>query len=142
MIRGCRRAAFLSAWARVRHRIGRRGAALLFFAGLDLIYGYALAFPTPGQDSPTNRYFTAIMPPVALGSIWATVGVICLYHAFQRHDRFGFNAAIMLKMMWGGLALLGVWSAHVPIASPAIWLSLAGLVGILAGWREPEPKDD
>lgn len=126
-------------WYRaVRHRVGYRGAALLFFAELDLVYAWVLAFPTPEvRTSATNQYFATLLPLHAWAMLWAVVGALCLYHAFVRYDRLGFIAAVLLKVIWGGFALLGNWFADVPASSPAIWISLAGLVWVLSGWREP-----
>jgi hypothetical protein len=123
---------------RVAHRVGLRGGALLFFAELDLLYGYGLAFPSPlSAASGTNRYFASLLPLRAWSVLWFGVALICLYHAFHRYDRPAFIAAIGIKMLWGTFSLIGVIYADVPIGSMAIWLSLAGLVWILSKVREP-----
>lgn len=120
-----------------RHRIGRRGAALLFFAELDLIYGYSLAFPPRGiPPTATTRYFATLLPMDVWAAMWIVTGLACLVCAFLRHDRFAYAAAIAVKVMWGGLALMGFWFADLPPTAGAIWVSLAGLVWILSGWRE------
>lgn len=119
-----------------RHRVGRRGASLLFFAELDLIYGYALAFPPTSGLSVTNRFFASLLPLDFWAGLWTATGLVCLVCAFRRYDRPAFMAAIALKVLWGGFALIGVWFADVPVASGAVWISLAGLVWILSGWRE------
>lgn len=134
----------MAVWLRsVRHRVGRRGAALLFFAELDLVYGLVLAFPSGASaSSATNRYFATVGPLDVWAVLWIFVGLVCLWCAFQRYDRYGYNAAILLYVLWGGLALLGVWFFDVPPTAPAIWLSLAGLVWVLSGWREPHQDAD
>ncbi len=115
----------------------------MFFAGLDLVYGYSLANPTAGTlTSPTNRFFASVLPLPAWACVWITVGLICLWHAFHRYDRFGFSAAVLIKMLWGILALVGVITAGVSPSVPAIWLALAGLVWVLSGWREPHQDAD
>jgi hypothetical protein len=127
------------AWLhRLNIRIGLRGSVLLFFGELDLVYAYVLAFPSERTAStPIYQYFGSLAPLPAWGLLWATVGLICIYHAFHRYDRFGFVAAIAIKVLWGLLSLLGVWFADVSISSVAIWLSLAGLVWRLSGVTEP-----
>jgi len=122
----------------IERRVGFRGSVLLFLGELDLVYGWTLAFPSAASAvSPLNRYFCTMLPLRAWAVLWAGVGLICIYHAFHRYDRFGFIAAIAIKVLWGSLALIGVWYSDVSIASPAIWLSLAGLVWRVSGWAEP-----
>lgn len=127
----------------LEQRIGFRGSVLLFFAELDFVYGYVLAFPAPETAaSPTYRYFSSLLPLRAWALLWVGVGVICFYHALHRYDRFGFVAAIALKILWGSLALIGVWYADVSISTVAIWLSLAGMIWRISAWPEPYSMED
>jgi hypothetical protein len=120
-----------------RHKVGRRGAALLFFAELDLIYGFFLAFPSPdAARSPTNLYFASLASLDLWAIPWVFVGLMCLFFAFQRYDRMAYASAIAIKVLWGGLAIIGIGFADVPVSAGAIWISLAGLVWVLSGWRE------
>ena len=128
-------------WAR-RH-LGRRGASLLYFAGLDVLYGWAVFNAASGiGQTATFEWFATIAPLQAWAGVWWAVAAICLYHAFQHHDRFGFIAAIGIKLLWGGGCVVGWLSADVPVSSVGIWLGLAGLVWIISGWPDPDDNGE
>jgi hypothetical protein len=72
--------------------------------------------------------------------LWGLVGVVCLVSAFRRADQAGFAAAISIKMLWGllfagGQVFAGLDRGYV---SAAVWLALALLVALIAGWPEPQ----
>lgn len=125
---------------RGRLHVGRRGRVLIFFGALDLIYAVSLA--APGREARALSFFawlTEVAPLWAWAGLWAAVGVNCLWHAVRRCDRWGYAVAIFLKVLWGmvcagGWLLSGVERGYV---SAAIWLGLAYLVAVLAGWPEP-----
>ncbi|HZM83761.1 MAG TPA: hypothetical protein VFC19_49210 [Candidatus Limnocylindrales bacterium] len=124
----------------LRRRIGRRGAALLFFAFLDIVYCLSLLTPTQAaRDSAALRFAAAVAPLWAWAGLWGTVGVVCLFCAFLRRDQVGFTAAIAIKVMWGlllvGAQLFG--DVERGYVSAAVWLALALLVGLISGWPEP-----
>lgn len=127
------------AWGRSAHsHLGRRGECLLFFGALDLVYAWSMFFASPSARASNTTYVwvAAIAPLQAWAMLWALVGVICLYHAFQRYDRFGFIAAIGIKMIWGVVTLGGWLLEDVTLGSVGIWFGLAGLVWRISGWRE------
>jgi hypothetical protein len=122
-------------------RVGRRGAALLFFALLDIIYAFSLfSPPAEARRSPTLHYVAAVLPLRVWSVLWLGTGIVCLVNAFRVSDRVGFAAAIAIKMIWGMLFVGGVF-VHLDRAyvSAAIWLCLAGWVAIISTW--PEPPD-
>jgi hypothetical protein len=128
------------ALSRLVRRVGRRGAALLFFALLDLIYGWALLDPLKSTAaSPGYRWLATILPLEAWGGIWLLVGVLCLVGSVVHEDSIAWVAAMSIKVMWGGLWFCGWWLADVPRgwAPSAVWLPMAALVALLAGWPEP-----
>lgn len=123
---------------RLASRIGRRGAALLFFTLLDFVYCfYLLTGPRP--LSPLNAWMDAVMPITVWAACWGSVGTACLVYAFRTYDTPAFMAAVALKVAWGLNALLGWISGLVPIGYlPAvIWLAFAAFVYLIAGGIPP-----
>lgn len=121
------------------YRIGRRGAALLFFCLLDIVYGYSLLNPLPAERrAAAVRYIDSIAPLTFWGVLWFIAAALCGFFAFRLNDRIGFAAAVSIKMMWGllflGGAFVGIERAYV---SAALWLCLAAWVAIIASWPEP-----
>lgn len=130
----------MTAAARGRLYVGRRGRVLIFFGCLDLIYAVSLA--APGEEARRTSFFlwlTAVLPLWVWSLLWGGVGVNCIVHGVRRRDRWGYAAAIFLKVLWG-LVCLGGWlfgSVERGYVSAAVWLGLAYLVGVLSGWAEP-----
>lgn len=127
---------------RSRHRIGRRGASLLFLALLDAVYGAGLAFlGSVGRANPTYQFIGKVAPLETWATVWWLVGAVCLTQAFMLRDQVAFGLAVCLKLTWGGLTLLG-WMLHdLPrgYVSAAIWLAFGGWLFIISGWSE-EPE--
>jgi hypothetical protein len=125
---------------RLVRRIGRRGAALMFFAVLDLLYGWWLLDPLESTVRAAGyRWLASVLPLSAWGLIWLLVGVLCLVGTVVHEDSMAWVAAMAIKVMWGTLWILGWWLADVPRgwAQAGFWLPLAALVALLAGWAEP-----
>lgn len=121
--------------------IGRRGVALLFFALLDFVYAFSLVAPTADARQTENvRFLESIAPLPAFGALWFGVGLVCLGSAFRRQDRWGFAAAMFIKILWGAIFLIGAYEG-VPRAflAATIWLCLAGWIAVISTW--PEPPD-
>ncbi len=129
---------------RMLHRIGRRGACLLFLALLDLVFAYALAklSSTETAASPTYRFAQTLLPLDVWAALWGGVGVTCLAQAFQRVDRVAFGAASLIKVLWCLMQALGWLLGEIPrgYLGAAIWLAFAGFVQVIAGWRENEDR--
>jgi hypothetical protein len=123
-----RAAAYLAA------RIGRRGAALLFFVLLDVVYCYGL-LTAPRPLVPFYAWMNDIMPLGTWAACWGLVGAVCLVYAFRTHDTPAFMAAVGLKVAWGLLSLLGWLAGAVDrgYLSAAIWLGFAVFVFLIAG---------
>lgn len=121
---------------KLTRRIGRRGASLLFFSLLDLVYGFSLIVPERATRlNPLFVYLTRVMPLAAWGAAWSAVGVVLLLSAFSADDRAGFGVAAFWKVLWGLLTLAsGIPRAYV---SAVIWVALAGFILVLSGWPEP-----
>jgi hypothetical protein len=119
-------------------RIGRRGAALLFFALLDSVWCYGL-FTLPRPLAPVYAWMAQILPLWVWAGCWGAVAVICLACAPLRYDTPAFVAAIMIKVAWGLLSLFGWLSGVVErgYVSAAIWLAFAAFVLLVAGGIPP-----
>lgn len=125
---------------RLHERVGRRGGALLFFALLDVIYGWSLLDPTSSvAANPGFRWVASVFPLPVWGVIWLVVGALCLIGAFVHTDWMAWVAAMAIKTMWGSLWFCGWLLAGVERGwvSAAVWLPMAALVALLAGWPEP-----
>ncbi len=123
---------------KVLHRIGRRGAALLFLFCLDTVYAFSLFNPAPEVRRSTSVLFVASLAPLWVwGLLWGLAGAFCLAGAFMKSDKWSFAAAIGVKSLWGfvylGGAFIGLERAYL---SATIWLCFAVWVAIIASWPE------
>lgn len=120
--------------------VGRRGRTLIFFGSLDLIYAVSLAIPgDQARQTPFFLWLTSVLPLWVWAALWAVVGINCLVHAVRRRDGVGFAGAIGLKVLWGCECFAGWLAGSIErgYVSAAIWLGLAYLVWVMAGWAEP-----
>ena len=128
----------------LRRRVGRRGAALLTFAFIDLVIGYSLLDPAAQPRTPTalQSYgaMLALAPFPIWGWLWIAVGVLCGAQAFWVRDIVGFTAAIAIKVVWAILFAASwlLYDAPRGFMGAATWLVIAAFVAIIAGWAEPE----
>lgn len=126
--------------ARLQRRVGRRGASLLFFGLLDLVYCYSLLFPPPRDRWSTSLTFLDnIVPLWVWGIAWGAVGALCLCRSYRRRDAPAFAAAIGIKVLWS-IASLAAWlvgGVDRGYVNAVVWLAFAGFVGIIASWPEP-----
>jgi hypothetical protein len=122
----------------VRRRVGHRGACLLFFAFLDLIYGTILICDDPSPRTAL-AYLANHWPPLDVwGVIWIGIGISCLAHAFVAQDSLGFVGAMALKFAWGAAHFWAfVDGAPRALAGTVIWIMATGLVFIISTWPEP-----
>lgn len=115
-------------------RIGRRGAALLFFTLLDSVYMVGL-LTAPRPLVPFYAWMNEVVPLLVWASAWGLVGLVCLLYAFKAYDTPAFMAAVGLKVAWGLLSLFG-WIAGVVdrgYVSAVVWLGFAAFVFLIAG---------
>lgn len=125
----------------IGQRVGRRGAALLFFTLLDLIYSANL-LTQPQPLTPFYAWMNHVAPLPVWAACWGMVGVICLVHALRTYDTTGFMFAVGLKVAWGLLSFTG-WAAGAVDrgwVSGVIWLAFAAFVGLIAGGIPPAPR--
>lgn len=123
-------------WAlRAARRAGRRGAFLAFLALLNWLYGYSLLSSPAAQQ----RSFDLLLPWTVWGIIWVVMGFVAASGILMTRDRFQFAAAATFKTAWG-LVQFDLWFNHgQPRAwvGGVIWLALAAVVLVVAGWPEP-----
>jgi len=120
--------------------VGFRGSTLLFFALIDLALGLSLlAPPPPTRLSETQRFVDATLPLPVWGLAWLAVAVTCAVYAFRRRDRVAFAAAIVIKVVWGLVALGGQIFGYLDRGwvGAFIWLGMAGWVLVVSYWPEP-----
>lgn len=120
--------------------VGKRGRVLLFFGALDLVYAVSLSSPDEvSRRTPMLTWLSDIAPLWVWALAWGAVGMVCLWQAFCRRDGIGYASAIGLKIGWG-IVSLGGWlfgGVDRGYVSAAVWLGLAYLVSVVAGWPEP-----
>lgn len=123
---------------RVAQRVGRRGAALLFFVLLDFVYCYGL-LSAPRPLVPFYAWMNDVLPLAVWAAGWGFVGVLCLLFAFQVYDTPAFIAAVALKVAWGLLSFFGWVAGAVDrgYVSAVIWLAFAAFVFLIAGGIPP-----
>lgn len=114
------------------HRIGRRGAALLFFALLGFVYGWGLLDPAQ-PIGPTYSWAAEILPLWAWAALWWGAGALCLVCAFITRDSAAFGAMIAVTAWWGLLILAGWLLGRVDrgYISAVIWLALSAFVYVV-----------
>lgn len=124
---------------RIRARLGRRGASLLFFALVDLVYATALGFaPTQTARSSSYAFLASILPLWAWALPWGVVGLLCVYYALRAEDRVAFAAVSALSVGWSVLNLAGWMLGEIPrgFVTAAVWAAFAAFCQMIAGWPE------
>ncbi len=131
----------MTAAQRLAFRLGRRGAALLFFTVLDLVYCVGL-LSTPQPLVPFYAWMDGIMPLPVWAAYWGFVAAVCAFYAFRTHDTAAYMAAVALKVAWGLLSLLGWLAGAVDRGwiNAMIWLAFACLVYLIAGGIPAVPE--
>lgn len=123
-------------WKRVRHRVGHRGAFLLFLALLDWALAYALLTLPPAAVAAQH-----LVPPATFwAGAWVFVGAVCVVGAFVREDRFAYAGAAGIKAAWAAVSVRTWLAGHTPQGWVAvvIWLAFAVTVLLISSWPEPQ----
>ena len=125
-----------------RQAIGRRGAALLVFGVLHLVFGWSvLAAP---RSTMYLTVFSAV-PQLWYALLWMVPGAVSVVAAFFRGivEAFGYAVAHLPLTLWGIAYMAEWWPLHelrgiVALRGALLFWSLAVIIHILAGWREPD----
>lgn len=120
------------------HRIGRRGAILLYLSFVAALQALVMLQPVDDHTSPLHLFANEIVPLAAWAGLWAASAVVAGVNAFRLHDRYGFAAMGAMSILWGLVSLGGylTGAVHWGYRPAAIWLGVAGMTFIVATWPE------
>lgn len=124
-------------------RFGRRGAALVLFAFVSLVYGFAVAGSDPPR--PGLEPITRIVELPTLAFCWIFSGVIAIALSILRRSWLGYVVLMPMPIAWAGSYtvsfILQATGTHegssTAWAGALVWGLLVGLLGIITGWPEP-----
>lgn len=125
-------------------RFSRRNHALLSFGLLYAVYGYYLfELATVDRVGGIQAYADNLMPLEAWGAVWILCGMIAVAQSFKRYiTPIAWVSLAAISWAWAGLALLaladGVGAVAYEVTSLAIWMLMADLVTLLAGWVDEQ----
>ena len=124
-------------WGVLRHRVGRRGAFLLFLAILDAAIGYSLLTAPAAEVAAIHL----VLPVAVWAWAWITVGAACAVSAFLTRDRTGYAVAAGLKAAWAGVTARAWLIYHIPQGWVGVvfWVAFAVTVLLISSWPEPPP---
>ncbi len=125
------------------HRVGRRGAYLMFLAALDIVTGFALLARLPPGLTQAILYepFERIMPLKVWAAWWVAAGVLAGVASLLHPARpLAFGVAACLKVGWALGYFIG-WVEQLPFfvrgyQTSILWLGFASITLIISGWRE------
>lgn len=119
---------------RLKKRIGRRGATLIFLGILDLLFGYSLISAPISQIQTVNF----ILPVQAWAAIWTVTGAVSLVQAFKFVDRIAFALASTVMIAWGLIYFANTITNHIVRGwvSTVIWISFGCFIFIVSSWPE------
>jgi DMSO reductase anchor subunit len=128
---------------RILRRAGRRGAALLVFAFIDVVLGWSLVDPSTRKQTAALPMYAAIQKAAPLpvwGALWLAVAAVCVVFAFRRRDAPAYACAVGIKLVWavGFLASWAFYGAARSWLAAATWGVVAALVYLISGWPEPD----
>lgn len=127
--------------------LGRRGWVLLLIGVLWIITAWAvyqMPYPT-WRPRALHEY----IPHIIREGLWIATGLVAIWAAFLRRpgaDRWGYFALIVmpaervLSWLFSGVITLGGWlpmpTIWLCVANMTVWLVVALLLMVMAGWRE------
>lgn len=148
MLARLHRAVHIPVIHRIIRRIGRRGYFLLTLCAVDILVGWNFLYPDSESRALQNARMAEIIPldsSSASQAVWAVLWWItagfCLVNAFRREDRWGFGAAVALKVLWSATYVFSAieYSQSTGYVGAAIWVWIATLVLAVSTWPEDRP---
>ena len=129
---------------KLARRVGRRGACLLLFGLIMLVYGYAFAIV---PLSPAARAALAVPLQIASqttwGAAWMAAGGLAIAASPLRpgRDGIGFVPLIGMSALWS-LSYFAAQALGVPRAALGglIWAAMVTLLLVIAGWPEVDRR--
>lgn len=119
---------------------GYRGRILLSLAVLDAVYAWGIYLASKRPIPPGSFvYIDRYIPLAVLSVVWLAVAILCCVNAFRVDDRSGWAVAILIKVFWGALGLIGWITGDVRYGylSAAIWWAFASIVWTASRWPDP-----
>lgn len=116
-----------------RHKIGYRGAFLLFLVFLDLLYGWAMV------DNQLSDHPITVLTWHEWGIAWIAVGLFLLTGVFSKVDRAQYTAAIAFKAFWVAALIQDEMINHVKGGGidAIIWAGVVAVIFLISSWPEP-----
>lgn len=127
---------------RIAYRVGHRGALLTLLGVIALLYGVSLITTPPAPDPPGLKLLLGLMGLHGWGVTLAVAGAIALLCVplRQGQDWPGFTVLVLVWLPWSMSFFVSWWpQGENPRGwvSALIFVSLAGVPAVGAGWEEP-----
>jgi hypothetical protein len=127
---------------RIMFRVGHRGALLILLGGIALLYGVSLITTPPPPHPPGLRLLLGLMDLHKWGATLTAAGGIAVVCAPLRQSRDwpGFAALTLVWLPWSLSFFVSWWpQGENPRGwvSALVFLALAGVPAVGAGWDEP-----
>jgi hypothetical protein len=130
---------------RAATRVGHRGALLILLGGIALLYGLSLITTPPPPHPPGLRLLLGLMDLHKWGATLAIAGTLAMVCSPLRQGRDwpGFAALVLVWLPWSLSYLVSWWPQgenHRGWVSALVFLALAGVPAVGAGWEEPRVR--
>lgn len=127
--------------SRADTRFGRRGLCLALFAGVYIVYGFALAGSDPAR--PGLELIIKYADLKTWAFLWITSGVAAVALSVTRRSWLGYAALMPMPALWG-LANIGAFVLSLGTergtaqawGGALVWSFIATLLAIISGWPE------